>query len=525
MHHHSSSSTSSPGPKFIRRMDLTPLIRLQIGLTALLAQQQKQWGEISRLAREYLISRTFVYLLALQVEQVGSAFFGRCPAEVPLSMKAVRLPYAYLLSLRLEGRCSLNAISAIMARFDLTWSSVGKLSETLKALGGALDNTISVPGGTIRLVVFASDEIFAGTQPILVTVDPHSSAILRIELVARRRWEEWAQHWRCLSANGCQAIYLVCDGGQALAKAQKAALSDVWLQPDTYHALAHRLGTWKSRLERRAYGAISTEYKRFKALDSARSESVITARIDRYVAACRQADEAIARYDEFVYLYDCLMEQLAIFETTGRLRDRSEAEAQMRTALELLDSLGVKALSKAVAKTRRTLPELLQYFEVAKTVVPALIRELPIAPATFRLVCQAYHWRKHGISAKETAARHACMAHERSLLDVAATDPCYTSDIQERMYAQLDQMVQSSSLVECINSILRPYLDTTRNQITQELLNLIMFYHNHRRYRAGKREDTTPMELFTGQPQTEDWLDLLCDEVERRQPGFFTASH
>ena len=98
-------------------MDLTPLIRVQIGLTALLAQQQKQWGEISRLAREYLISRTFVYLLAVQVEQIGSTFFGRSSADAPLSMQAVRLPYAYLLSLRLEGRCPLNAISAIMARF------------------------------------------------------------------------------------------------------------------------------------------------------------------------------------------------------------------------------------------------------------------------------------------------------------------------------------------------------------------------------------------------------------------------
>jgi len=525
MQEHSSSSSSYSGPKFIRRMDLTPLIRLQIGLTALLAQQQKQWGEISRLAREYLISRTFVYLLALQVEQVGSAFFGRSTAEVPLSMKAVRLPYAYLLSLRLEGRCSLNAISAIMARFDLAWSSVGKLSETLKALGGALDNTISLPDGTIRFVVFASDEIFAGTQPILVTVDPQSSAILRIELVARRRWEEWAQHWRCLYTNGCQAIYLVCDGGQALAKAQKAALSDVWLQPDTYHAIAHRLGAWKSRLETRAYGTITTEYKRFKALDSARSEAVITARIDRYVAARRQADEAIARYDDFVYLYDCLMEQLAIFDATGRLRDRSQAEAQMRVALELLDTLGVKALNKAVAKTRRTLPELLQYFEVARTVVPALIRELPIAPATFRLVCQAYHWHTSGITTKATDERHACTARERALLERAAADPVYTRDIQEHMYAQLDQVVQSSSMVECINSILRPYLDSTRNQVTQELLNLIMFYHNHRRYRAGKRVDKTPMELLTGQSQTEDWLDLLCDEVERRQPGFFTASH
>ncbi len=136
MQEHSSSSRSYSGVKFIRRMDLTPLIRLQIGLTALLAQQHKQWGAITRLAREYLISRTFVYLLAWQVEQVGSACFGPSPAKVLLSMKAVRLPFAYLLSLRLEGRCPLNAISAIMMRFDQTWSSVGKLSETLKAMGG-----------------------------------------------------------------------------------------------------------------------------------------------------------------------------------------------------------------------------------------------------------------------------------------------------------------------------------------------------------------------------------------------------
>ncbi len=140
-------------------------------------------------------------------------------------------------------------------------------------------------------------------------------------------------------------------------------------------------------------------------------------------------------------------------------------------------------------------------------------------------LCQAYHWHKSGMTTNATDARHACTERERALLARAATDPLYTRDIQEHMYAQLDQVVQSSSMVECINSILRPYLDATRNQVTQELLNLIMFYHNHRRYRAGKRVDKTPMELLTGQSQTQDWLDLLCDEVERRQPGFFTASH
>ncbi len=289
--------------------------------------------------------------------------------------------------------------------------------------------------------------------------------------------------------------------------------------------MAHVLGAWAGRLEARADVAITTEYTRLKALDAARSEAVITTRIDRYEAACRQADEAIARYDQFVYLYRELREQLSVCDATGRLRNRSQAEEEMTAALELLDTLGVTSLSKAVAKTRRALPDLLAYFDVAQTVVTALVRELPIAPATFRQVCRAHHWHKRFITARTPEARHACEAHERNVLDQAAKDPPYTDEIQRHLYDRLDQVVQSSSLVECINSILRPYLDTTRNQVTQAFLNLIMLHHNHRRYRAGKRANHTPMELLTGQPQEADWLDLLCDEVERKHPHFFVPSH
>ncbi len=256
MKHQQHSSVSGSGSKFVRRMDLTPVLRLYIGISALLAQQRKQWGVITQLAREYLISRTFVYLLACQVAQAGETLFApeRVGAGRPVEQE--RLPYVYLFSLRLEGRCSLNAMSAMMERFGLSWSSVGKLSQTLHAIGGLLDNTISAPTETIRLLIFASDEIFAGAQPILVTVDPQSSVILRIELADTRQWEDWKQHWECLYDNGCQALYLVCDGGQALAKAHAESLSDVLLQPDTYHAVAHVLGAWKVRLETQAYAAI-----------------------------------------------------------------------------------------------------------------------------------------------------------------------------------------------------------------------------------------------------------------------------
>ena len=67
-------------------------------------------------------------------------------------------------------------------------------------------------------------------------------------------------------------------------------------------------------------------------------------------------------------------------------------------------------------------------------------------------------------------------------------------------------------------SFIRPSLNSCKSQITQETLNLIMFYHNHRRYKSGKRKGKAPIELLTGQPLEADWVDLLiqlgCQEQD-----------
>lgn len=86
-----------------------------------------------------------------------------------------------------------------------------------------------------------------------------------------------------------------------------------------------------------------------------------------------------------------------------------------------------------------------------------------LAPSTRRVLCAAHQWHKRLLTANPSDARR------------------YRAD-RERILLEQD-------------------LHTSRNQVAQELLNLIMFYHNHRRYRAGKRAGNTSMELFTGQPQ------------------------
>ena len=79
-------------------------------------------------------------------------------------------------------------------------------------------------------------------------------------------------------------------------------------------------------------------------------------------------------------------------------------------------------------------------------------------------------------------------------------------------------------MVECINSIIRPYLNTCKNHVSQGLLNLIMFYHNHRRYRDGVRKGKTPMEILTGEEQSQDWISILFGIINEKDPEILTAS-
>jgi hypothetical protein len=67
-------------------------------------------------------------------------------------------------------------------------------------------------------------------------------------------------------------------------------------------------------------------------------------------------------------------------------------------------------------------------------------------------------------------------------------------------FDQLDSMVRASSLVEMVNALLRPALNSCQGQSTQEAVNLIMFDPTHRRSQSGKRQGTAPMELLTGKP-------------------------
>jgi len=509
--------------KFTRREDLTSQIRLTIANIALSAQLSGEWGTITDLAKQYEISRTFVYSLASTLKEAAPMLFGEAAGFIH-SPSIRELSIQAMLSFRLEGRSSIGAISTMMERFGWQLSSTGSISQMLSRIGALLPMSVSTQDGIIQYLVFTSDEIFSKTTPILVTVDPISSAILRIELADSRKAEDWKKHFECLYDNGWEAIYLVTDEGTGLRAGHAEALSDVIRQSDTYHAIAHRFGQRIDRLEEAAYKAIEVEHECERKLDSAKSDQVQEKRLEAYDQATKDAEEAIRLYDDFRYLYLCVLRELHVFDGNGNLRNRQQAEEQIETGLTLIEELGHNKITKAVGKIRRALPDLLHYFDIAKGVVDEC-KKLAISEETLKAICVAWQWGKAVRKAKKTDRKNHAAEQEQFCLEIAeGLLQEEQSDMQEIVYSKLDTIVQSSAMVECINSIIRPYLNSTKNHVTQEQLNLIMHYHNHRRYRDGKRKNKTPMEILTGQKQEKDWIELVFGIIREKDPELLLAS-
>jgi len=501
------------GTKFIRRKDLTVEIRLYISFLALM---DNSWGIISRLAKNYAISRTFVYMLQSQLNKAieKDFYIESIPSKNEIMIESKTKSLGFALLLRMEGKSSIASISDIMKRLELRNNSVGTISQTLDKIGEYLPNTLEFDKNTDLYVYLASDEVFSHSSPILISVDPISTTILKIELAESRKTEVWINHFKALKENGVNIIRLVSDEGPGICKANDLVFKETCRQPDTFHAISHRLGKWVSSLEKSAYASIGEEYHYLEVFESAKTEEVLQKRMDAYFEAKRKTDEAIMLYENYKFLYHCIINQLQVFDKEGIPRNRKNAEENIRIALDYMISLPINKINKEINTIYNLLDELLGYLDVAEQIIKHLkFKKIP--HYILREFSLAWQYQKNTIKAKNTIRRKYYQDREQEQLELLEMILGNKFEsIKTTVFFELDKIVQSSAIVENINSIIRTFLNTSKNHINQNMLNLIMFYHNHRRYKAGKRKGKTPLELLTGIKQDKDWLELLLEKEE-----------
>lgn len=137
------------------------------------------------------------------------------------------------------------------------------------------------------------------------------------------------------------------------------------------------------------------------------------------------------------------------------------------------------------------------YYQRAEEVNEGLITRYPRAVVE-ALAC-GWHMAKQSINSKDDGTRKR-LAHEAEFYYAYAAHllPEHAEAIRQEVVEALEAEVRSSSLVENINSALRPLLETCRGQVEQEMLELFAYGHNHRRFVRGKRAGKAPIEMLTG---------------------------
>jgi len=195
--------------KFTRRHDLDPQTRFDIVKDVWL--HQGIYGKMVQIAQAYQISRTFLYQLTWTARHHLEELFSD-PQHLVEAPNSQLEPW--ILLLRLEGKCSIPSMSSIFKHFDYQPNSVGYLSQYLQDYGRSVPSTLSMVQK--KVVFYLSDEIFAIRDPILVTIDAQSTAILKIELASDRSAKTWETHFKVLGAHRFHSLGMASDQGVGL---------------------------------------------------------------------------------------------------------------------------------------------------------------------------------------------------------------------------------------------------------------------------------------------------------------------
>src|SRR5256886_16279517 len=461
---------------------------------------------MTEIANAYRISRTFLYQLLLMANLQLETLFSD---EKLLFQKDHCHLDQLLFLLRLEGNCSLLSIASILKALEYHPNSVSSLSQFFHRAGQTLPSTLVIPSK--KWVFYLSDEIFAVHVPILLTIDAQSTTILKIELASDRSAETWRGHFEALEQHHFVSLGMASDRGLGLVAGYQAACDMPLWVTDYFHEFRDLFAVLH-QLERKAYAAIAKEDDAARKFAGAKSETNLAKRLHQYDTAHQACEQAIALYDQLAMRLHLLREALHVCSPDGQLRTHANVRSELLVLFDMLQELDCAAITRTLTPIRTHIDDIVVPFKHAEAMATALRCVVPHEALDF--VVLAWHHEHLSYQSGSKPKRYFQKERDFWLAGAEGLLGDAFDTLKALVFDKLDTIVRASSLVEMVNSLIRPYLNSCKGQITQETLNLIMFYHNHRRYKSGKRQGKAPIELLTGKPLEAPWWELLLQQVK-----------
>ena len=483
-----------------------------------------RYGDVSRFAQEQGVSRQLVYRDA---EKVSVALDGTCTREVIARLHTENAGLRQKVA-GLEGRLNLAVvvdkekqaeIACVGQACGVTLSqcrtllnvlipeplAVPTLGRASLAMGKQAGATLEVLDSFTRPKVLdaAADEIYV-KDPALMIVEQESLCWVSGRLSAEVSGPAWSTEFGQLP----NLDQVARDGGKGLAKGvalvnaqrSKDGKEPVVDQGDHFHALRPG-GVGLRRAEQRAQKALDEAEKAQKALDEcARQGHSQTGPASCARHAWLRAEKAMDEWIALDRAWQQTKQALMLITPEGELNTRAKAEAKLEQTLAQLPDNDF-----AKAKRQLQYPEMLNYLDVVEKKLAAL----PIAEEVKQAAIRQEALRRRPELLKDETPRAATMraillmcAVILSKAEAGTRATMAVREIFRRAY-------RASSLVECINSVLRMH-QAQHRKMSQELLDLKRLYWNCHEFRTGRRRGTTPYErLGVPWPEGMSWWEVL----------------
>ena len=349
-----------------------------------------------------------------------------------------------------------------------------------------------------------ADEIHV-RAPVLMVVEPDSLCWVTGRLTDAVSGDAWLEEFRRLPA----LEQLTRDAGGGLQKGvallnaerQQQGLPAVRDQLDHWHSLRCG-GGWLSRLEEQARVALAhaeaVEAAQTRSARRGESQSGAPQRLD---AAWGKAERAMDAWQEGERHWQAVKDALQVFTPEGELNTRARAEGQLAEALAHLPDA-------TFAKAKRLLgqPETFTYLDEVQRKLEAL----PVPAEVRQAAVQQEGLRRRPEALSEPGPRGAAL---RGVLLACAVVLAKAGPVGEEAVAGVRRVLRhtwrASSLVECLNSVLRMQ-QARHRKMSQGLLDLKRLYWNSHTFRTGRRRGTSPYErLGVPWPKGMTWWQLL----------------
>lgn len=363
------------------------------------------------------------------------------------------------------------------------------------------------------------DEIFCRRVPLLMGVEPHSLAWV----LGQRGPDRSAATWQQALQAWPQLRYVTADDGTGLQRAL-GAVNAQRRQQDTCAAVEVNLDVFHTRRdgERAVRGEWSAAQRIWEEAEKAERQLIQVRRqgrdprgaTQRALRAWRRAEDAFDAAQRREAAWRRAERSLNLFGPDGELNDRARAEATIGAATAELDggrwAKVVRMLTDARSLTfldrlQRDLQEAEPRAEVRQALV-ALWR----SRAATRPGCGPLLGGALGVVLPLVGA-----------LICGRLEPNWHGAYR-RVARVLSRVVRASSVVECLNSVVRMHQGRHRT-LSQPLLDLKRLHWNCRELAEGKRQGACPYQHLGLSLPTYDWWELLGMDAEELKQKLSTS--